>query len=238
MFNLHTLLDAARSLLSITLSTRCLLCGGHCNHSRPLCGGCQRELPWLDRYCQHCALPMPSGARLCGECLHQPPPWRRCVAAFEYHSPVKQLIGRYKNHSDLACGRVLGELLGGYLEASKPELPDLLIAVPLHWRRQLMRGFNQSYDLARMLSARLGIPCSHRHLRKRRHTTAQHNLPRDQRSRNLRGVFEVRRPVAGLRIALIDDVVTTGSTAKAITQTLLQAGAKEVEIWCVARTPK
>lgn len=181
---------------------------------------------------------MQSDGQLCGECQQEPPPWQHCVAAFEYRQPVRQLVNRYKHHSDLTCGRVLAELLSNHLQNSLSEPPDLLIPVPLHWRRQLVRGFNQSYDLARMLSARLDIPCSNRHLRKRRHTTAQHSLPRAQRKRNLRGVFEVRRPVAGLRIALIDDVVTTGSTARALTRLLLESGAARVDVWCISRTPK
>lgn len=248
MFDFSTSFHRIRALLP----TRCLLCRGRCDGPQPLCEGCRRELPWLRRQCRRCALPMHDSAALshpgeCGECLRQPPPWQRCIAAFEYRPPISQLIGRYKQHSDLACGRTLAELLGELLarrlcekrlDQSPLAPPDLLLPAPLHWRRQLLRGFNQSYDLARLLGARLAIPCSHNHIRKHRHTSPQHSLSRDQRQRNLRAVFEVRRPVAGKRIALIDDVVTTGSTAKALTGILLKAGAAGVEIWCLARTPR
>ncbi len=251
-------LNAIRTLLP----TRCVLCGGPGQKTLPLCAGCQTDLPWLNFCCQRCAIPLPPQIILpdsgeCGECLYRPPLWRCCVAAFEYRPPIDLLINSYKQRSNLTNGRILAELLAGCVlewcggqrenvsDQESPDnanlyshaLPDLLIPVPLHWRRQCVRGFNQSYDLARLLSQQLGIPCSHKHCRKRHATTAQHDLPRKARTRNLRNVFEIRGAVDGLNIALIDDVVTTGSTANALTAKLLKAGAKTVDVWCVARTP-
>ena len=238
MFSLNSYLEPIRALLP----SRCLLCRSNSHRSLPLCRPCQLELPWLGNHCQRCALPIPkpgnSSNQLCGECLRNPPPWQHCIAAFEYRPPLKQLINRYKEHSDLASGRILATLLSKSIELNAPQpLPQLLLPVPLHWRRQFSRGFNQSYDLARMLSTRLGIPCSHNHLRKTHHTRPQHNLPRAERQRNLRNQFEVTKSVEGLHIALVDDVITTSSTARILAKTLLKAGAAQVDIWCIARTP-
>ncbi|MCV6604186.1 MAG: phosphoribosyltransferase family protein [Porticoccaceae bacterium] len=217
---------------------QCLLCRCPLSNPLPLCMPCQKELPWLGSHCQHCALPLYSDDKHCGECLAKPPPWRQCIAAFEYLPPVKQLISHYKQSANLAAGRVLANLLAKAVALNaEPPLPQLLLPVPMHWRGQLKRGFNQSYDLARMVAAQLGIAVSYRHLKKRHHTEAQHHLLRQQRQRNLRGQFSVTRPVAGQRIALVDDVVTTGSTARAIAALLQKEGAAQVDIWCVARTP-
>ena len=219
------------------LPNRCLLCHCPVSSALPLCKPCQLELPWLGTQCQHCALPMATNST-CGECLQKPPPWRQCIAAFEYSPPVKQLISQYKQNANLAAGRVLASLLTKAVQLNvEPPLPQLLLPVPMHWRGQLKRGFNQSYDLARMIAAELGIAVSYHHLRKRHHTEAQHHLPRKQRQQNLRGQFEAAKSVSGLRVALVDDVVTTGSTAKALAALLKKEGAEQVDIWCVARTP-
>ncbi|MDM3870709.1 double zinc ribbon domain-containing protein [Porticoccus sp. W117] len=234
MFGLHQVLQTLRR----TTPNRCLLCQYPVTSALPLCHPCQLELPWLNTHCQHCSLPLGTQG-ICGECLHSPPPWRQCIAAFEYTAPVKQLIIQYKQSANLAAGRTLAHLLAKAVQLNaEPPLPQLLLPVPMHWRGQLARGFNQSYDLARMLSTQLGIAASCRHLRKRHHTQTQHTLPRKQRQRNLHGQFEIRKSVSGKRIALIDDVMTTGSTARAIAGLLVKEGAEQVDIWCVARTPK
>lgn len=238
MFDLNTL----RALLP----SRCQLCGGASQRTLPLCSDCEIDLPWLNHCCTRCAIPLAPQVILpesgeCGTCLHRPPPWRHCVAAFEYAAPINRLVSNYKHRGNLTNGRILAELLAerildqaGNLYSDK--LPDLLIPVPLHWRRQLMRGFNQSYDLTRLLSRQLGIPYSHRHCRKRHATKPQHNLPRAERARNLRNAFDIRGTLNGLTVALVDDVVTTGSTAAALAAKLRKAGAEQVDVWCVART--
>ncbi|MGS2724374.1 ComF family protein [Porticoccus sp. GXU_MW_L64] len=219
------------------LPNQCLLCHCPLTSSLPLCTDCQVDLPWLGTHCTHCALPLASNG-VCGECLQSPPPWQQCIAAFEYRPPIKQLVTRYKHNANLAAGRVLAELLAKAINLNgEPPLPQLLLPVPMHWRAQIIRGFNQSYDLCRQLSLQLGIASSYRHLRKRHHTPAQHNLPRKQRQQNLRSQFELRRDVGGMHVALIDDVMTTGSTARAITALLNNHGAARVDLWCLARTP-
>ncbi len=115
--------------------------------------------------------------------------------------------------------------------------PDLIVPVPLHWRRRFIRGFNQSQWLANYLGRQLNISVDNKLLMRIRNTPPQQQLRRKQRQKNLKGAFQVKRPVEGQHIALIDDVVTTGSTVSELSRLLKKAGASRVDIWCLARTP-
>ncbi|RLA51497.1 MAG: ComF family protein, partial [Gammaproteobacteria bacterium] len=118
---------------------------------------------------------------------------------------------------------------------------DLLLPVPLHWRRLWQRGFNQSDLLCRQLRcahpALTGAVLENRLVRRHRATAAQSGSNASQRARNLRGAFTARRPCDNLRIAIVDDVLTTGATASAVASVLQAAGASHIEVWCLARTP-
>jgi len=118
---------------------------------------------------------------------------------------------------------------------------DLLVPVPLHWRRQWQRGFNQSELLCRQLLATCpdlkSSKLAHRLVRRRRSTAAQAGMNAQQRAGNLKGAFKVYGPCDTLRIAVVDDVLTTGATAAAVAEALATAGASYIEVWCLARTP-
>ncbi|MEA3299871.1 MAG: ComF family protein [Pseudomonadota bacterium] len=232
-----TLRHPLRTLGFRLLPGLCLCCGLPSGRPLDLCPGCEAALPVLGPGCPRCAIPLPTPA-LCGECLRQPPAFARVIACHSYGPPVKGLILALKQRRDLAAGRVLGELLAARIAATLPadDRPDLLVPVPLHWRRRLGRGFNQALELARPVAAALGIALAPGLARRIRHLT-QEDLGRDARRRQLRGAFRVTRPLAGERIALVDDVVTTTGTARALADALRRAGAGRVEVWCMARTP-
>jgi ComF family protein len=224
------------SLLTPT-SRQCLLCRSAHKGTDNLCPFCKAQLPWLQTHCQCCAIPLVFDG-VCGACQTNRPPFSRCIAAFSYEQPIAQLINRFKDNGDLTAGRLLSDLLAEKLQEELIRYPDLLVPVPLHWRRQFKRGFNQSLDIALRLSTQLGIPCQDQLLTKTRATKPQHNLSRKQRLKNLKFSFEVSSAdLKGKHIALIDDVLTTGSTATTLTNQLLKAGASVVEVWCIARTP-
>lgn len=220
------------------LPERCLLCGMDCNSVIPsLCNACHGELPLIQHPCPYCALPLASADALaCGDCLQRPPPYLRCVSALLYQPPASQLVAHFKYHGQLPVVRALCPLL---LDAigQQPGV-DVLLPVPLHWRRRWQRGFNQAEVIADEVGRALRLPVKTRWLQRRHLTAAQQSLGASARARNLRGAFSASPKVAGCRIALIDDVVTTGSTAAEITRTLLRAGATSVEVWCLARTPR
>lgn len=216
------------------LDTRCLACGARSRE--PFCAACFHDLPWNDHACRLCALPLPeTPATLCGACARRPPRFDVAHAAFAYAWPVDRLIQRFKFKADLATGRILALALAEYLDLHQFPRPDLLIPVPLHRRRLAERGFNQAAEIARVLAARLETKTSFNGLARLRNTPAQSGLDRAARRRNLRGAFACRAPVAGLQVAVVDDVITTGSTIETLADVLKRVGAAEVTIYAIAR---
>lgn len=214
--------------------TRCFLCGARARDY--LCRGCFHDLPWNDHACRHCARPLPDlPGMLCGACTRRPPIFDAAQAAFAYAWPVNRLIQRFKFHGDLATGRILALTLCDYLDLHQIPPPDLVMPVPLHSRRLAERGFNQASEIARLIAPSLNAKVAVGGLGRTYHTPAQSGLDRAARRRNLRHAFECRRPVRGLRIAVVDDVITTASTAEAIAHTLKRAGAAEVALYALAR---
>lgn len=215
----------------------CVLCGQVASGDLDLCSGCRADLPRVTGACRRCGLPLAgAGGTECGECLQDPPPWSRTLAPWRYDDPIKYLIHAMKFRQKLTLARVLGMLLAE--ECSRDEYrPDVLVPVPLHASRLRERGYNQALELARPISQRLGVPLDGL-VERVRATQAQSDLPSAQREGNIRGAFEVRRTVSGKRVAIVDDVMTTGATVREIAATLMAAGAQDVQVWVVARALK
>lgn len=179
----------------------------------------------------------PAAALVCAECARDlprlPPGSRTPLAAFAYRFPVDRLVQRFKFGGDLAVGRWLAEALAERV-AGEPR-PDLIVAPPLSRARLHERGFNQSLELARIVGRRLHVPRDPHALVKLRDTVPQQGLGRRARRRNLRGAFHCPQDLRGRRVALVDDVYTTGATAGELARVLRRAGATEVVVWTVAR---
>ncbi len=207
-----------------------------------LCAPCRSELPVNHWHCRCCALPLayPSAALTCGDCLKFPPPYNRSVIPWRYQYPIDGMIGRYKYHGQRTFARPLLADFCNHLTAalSTPDVPtpDLLIPAPMHPRRRWQRGFNQAQDIAETVGRRLDLPVAATLVRRTRATQAQRELNREARLANLRGVFEVRGEVPA-RVALVDDVVTTGATVRALAAVLRDAGTQDIQVWALARTP-
>lgn len=221
------------------LPRQCVLCGLASGRT-DLCPSCLAELPRPGHVCRSCALPLPLAVdALCGRCLRHPPPWERVVAALDYRFPVDRLVCRFKFGRDFSCGHLLGIEMLAAVRRSGATLPDLVAPVPLHRARHHARCFNQADILARQLSRALGIPADSHLLYRRRNTRAQSGLDAADRKRNTRGAFVFRGPgqaqPAGLRVALVDDVMTTGATVRECVKTLNRAGVARVSVWVAAR---
>jgi ComF family protein len=165
-------------------------------------------------------------------------PFGRVVCPWRYAWPLDLAIQSMKFHGERAWGRVFGALLSRERAALPGSLPDLVVPVPLHIARQRSRGFNQSADIARCAARALRLPCAAQALERSRATGVQSSLPAAARAANVAGAFHATRSLKGLRIALLDDVLTTGSTAAAAAAALIDAGAGEVELWAVGRAER
>lgn len=183
---------------------------------------------------------MPSGSpepRTCGKCQLRPPVYALAHAPLLYagHNEVGFLVKGLKFGRRHACARLLGTLLAESL-AGRADPPEALIPVPLHPKRLQARGFNQSLEIARFLSARLDIPLAPEACRRVRDTAAQSSLgSAKERRMNLRKAFRVAPGLAYQHVALIDDVMTSGTTVTELARTLRRAGVARVEVWACAR---
>ncbi len=225
----------AANIRSLLFPTRCVLCGDAGSGELDLCTGCHAELPFNRHSCARCALPLPEEAAgsVCGACQKRPPVFDRCHAPLRYDHPVNQLLGRLKFRQKLPLARLLGNLLAEQLAPSAA--PDLLIPVPLHPARLRERGYNQALELARPVAHRLQLPIDTSICRRVRPTAAQSELDLKQRRRNVRGAFLVRGELRAARVAIVDDVVTSGHTVNEMARALRLAGAVYIEVWACAR---
>ena len=200
-----------------------------------LCADCEADLPWLGPACGACAMPARMPVGCCERCRAAPPVFDAAFAACRYEFPIVELIQRMKYRGELPLGRVLGTVLGRHLARRGLPLPDVLVPVPLHVDRERQRGYNQAREIARYAAREVRVPVAHRLVRRIRGTAEQAVLPAGERRANLRGAFAAEPEAAGLRIAILDDVLTTGATADALALALFAAGAVRVEVWAVAR---
>ncbi len=215
----------------------CLLCGDAGSSKFDLCQPCHTKLPFYRGGCSLCAAPMPSTistTAVCGECQIRPPEFDYTHASFAYQEPIRHLIHGLKFSSRFVNARLLATLMAKQLQ-TLPNKPGLLIPVPLHPQRYRQRGFNQSIELTRHLSKTLQIPCNLNSCQRNRNSIPQAELGAKQRRRNLHRAFSTQ-PLKGIEsVAIIDDVMTTGSTVRAIATTLKHSGVDKIQVWVCAR---
>lgn len=228
-----------RRALASPLPSQCAVCGCWC--ASRVCAACIARFAAPAHRCAVCAARIPSLAmHRCGECVRQPPAYGAAVAAVDYAFPWSRLLLSFKFHGALDLTATLSARLAGALSRAAIAAPDLLLPVPASTVRLRERGFNPAWEIARRLP--LGSRADAALLLRVKDTAHQLALPRDRRGANVRGAFAVdplrRAEVAGRRIAIVDDVMTTGSTAGEIARVLRQAGAADVQVWVVARATR
>ncbi|MBZ2168515.1 ComF family protein [Marinobacter sp. F4216] len=205
-----------------------------------LCSPCRHDLPRNNHPCQTCAMPMPMSGLVCGDCLSNPPSFSCSIIPWLYRFPADAMIRRFKDQGQRQFLRPLVADLASQLETLMQEQtiprPDALIPAPMHRKRRLARGFNQAQVIAEELAKQLAIPVASSLVARKRHVDSQRGLGRDERLKNLRRVFELKGEVPS-RIAIIDDVVTTGATARSLASALKNQGAQDIQVWALARTP-
>lgn len=213
-----------------------------------LCGDCLARFAPPVRRCARCAIGMGAGRQTsCSACVTSPPPWRRALCAVDYDFPWDALVAtfKYRNRPELAA--TLARLLAQVVQEAAPlepgtPLADLVLPVPLAPARLLGRGYNQAWELARRVADALGRAADAGLLQRPLHTDPLPGQSREARAHSLHGAFMVdparRHELAGRHVALVDDVLTTGATAREACAVLLRAGAASVELWTLARTPE
>lgn len=210
------------------------------DEGRSLCAGCQGEIVrpegWL---CQDCGRPLPDGGAHCFFCRKSRDSHVVTIrAAGLYKGPLKSAVLRFKFQGELAWRKPLGRLLAEtWTRHSEVCQADLILPVPLHWRRKITRGYNQSELLARELRRFTELPVGQGVLRRARATRPQYGLSRKERLENMSRAFSVHRPelVRRKRVLLVDDVCTTGATLRECAKALRRSGAKDVAALVLAR---
>ncbi|MDH2997326.1 competence protein ComF [Pasteurellaceae bacterium LFhippo2] len=206
--------------------------------SQGICSSCYRLLSQKP-YCGCCGAALTHYQLGCGKCLRDEPKWHRIVQISEYKAPLAEWIHRFKYQQNYWLDRMLARLLLLAIRNAQREfqlkLPEVIIPVPLFWQRQWKRGFNQAELIAQPISEWLQIPLDTQSLQRTRATRPQQELTASERRNNLRKAF-CYQPIKNYqRVALVDDVVTTGSTMNMICIELLKQGVKEIQVWTLAR---
>ncbi len=207
-----------------------------------VCGACQARFGAPQPRCGRCGLRLGAPAAACGACLREPPPFEHTVVGVDYGFPWDHVVAEFKFKGRPELADALAALLLGAIQRAALPPPRLVLPVPLAPARLAERGYNQAWELARRLARTLGLPAQPALLSRPLDQAHQAELGRSERLRNLRHAFMVeparRSALQGLRVALVDDVMTTGATAVEAASALLRAGAAAVDVWVLARTPE
>jgi ComF family protein len=235
--------------LNLIYPERCFLCSIAVSrhHECGVCDGCWGKavaLKIVPPRCASCGLPLhnfqESSDYLCGDCIRQMPPYSGARSFGYYHAELRLLVQGLKFQNRRNLVKLLAPLLAcAFHDSWRKEDFDLIVPMPLHRKRKLDRGYNQSDLLARSLARQVGIRCS-RALTRTRATLPQVGLTDAQRMENVRKAFRCADPrqISGRRILLIDDVMTTGATAASASGALLAGGARRISVLTVARTER
>ena len=215
----------------------------HCHKSLAIashgfCSRCSRLLK-QSAYCGQCGSPLLEYRRHCGNCAKDEPKWHRIVQVSAYKPPLAEWIHRFKfqqqHYLDQALARLLLLAIYNAKRCHSLTLPEVILPVPLFWQRQCQRGYNQAVLISQFLAKWLNIPLDTQSLLRIKATRSQRELTAQERRRNLKGAFCYRPIQPYKRVAIVDDVVTTGSTLNAICAELLKQGVEEIQVWTLAR---
>lgn len=202
------------------------------------CFRCYRQIK-QSPYCGHCGTTLTEYHLGCGECLRYEPKWHRLLQISSYQPPLAEWIQRFKFQHHYWLDKPLARLLLLAVKNAQREhfltLPEVILPVPLHWKRHWQRGYNQTELLAKPLSRWLNIPLDTQSLKRIQHTAPQRELDAQGRRQNLKGAFAYQPIMPYRSVALLDDVVTTGSTMNAISLELRRQGVQEIQVWTLAR---
>ncbi len=219
------------------LPPTCLLCGNKGFKSHDLCDICYQRLLRNKRSCYRCAEIFESNVStpsLCGHCISTPPAFDETYAPFVYQAEMRHLVTKLKFGGHTKNARLLGLLLAEHLKQTA-QLPELIIPVPLYKKRYRERGFNQALEIAKTVGKSLNIPLDMTSCHRMHDTPHQIGLTALQRRKNLEKAFTLIKPIKAQHVAILDDVMTTGSTVNELASLLKKSGIERVDVWVCAR---
>lgn len=230
-------------IIDLFFPRRCLLCKSLSYRDIDLCQECEDELPEINPACSRCGAPLDSFNKFefsnCGNCLNLNLPFDNSFSLFYYEKPVSHLLISLKFRQKLIYAKLLGELMADKIVKyydTNPK-PDLIIPVPLHFKRLQERGYNQSLELAKPIAKKLNITIDKFSCSRVKHTKTQSLLSFEDRKTNVRKAFSIVNNISISHVAIIDDILTTGSTVNELSSVLRNVGVEKIDVWTCARVP-
>ena len=230
----------AQAVINFLLPPQCALCREITKQPYNLCGDCWAKLKFITSpKCSVCCVPLDNVDHdmPCADCLKFPPVFSKAYAPLIYNDSVKKLVLRYKNYDGLH----LGPMFFGWMQRCIPEEINIIVPVPLHWWRFFTRQYNQAAELGKLIAKHTNISINLSLLKRVKATASQGHKSKLLRYENLKDAFVVtdtKNILQKVNVLLIDDVLTSGATANACAQTLLNAGAARVDVLTIARAIK
>ncbi|MCK5696762.1 MAG: ComF family protein [Gammaproteobacteria bacterium] len=226
--------------ISNIIPRHCLFCLQKTQNSLDLCDACIDDLSLNNYCCQRCALPLEpdlgSMIPICGNCLSHHYYYNQVVSPFGYTEDMAYLIKQLKYHQKIHYADLLATLFIVQTQKMNTfQLPQIIIPVPMHHQRLKQRGYNQALELARVFSSYYQLPLDYSSLIRSRYTQLQAEMSALKRQQNIKNAFIIKKEINYTHIALIDDVMTTGSTVNEVAKVLKHQGVKKVDIWSIAR---
>lgn len=216
------------------LPSICSLCNQYHTNKFAICTPCHTLLSPLGPACRHCAVPLPDAKfPVCGLCLRHKPDVDQVLTAYRFEEPLRTLLHEFKYRQGLYLSSFITQLMLDAIDVSLYKT-QCLIPVPMHPLRIRQRGFNQAAELAKNLGRKLNLPFDLSGCQKVMNTEPQAGLNAMQRRKNINNTFKADRQ-HHQHVTLIDDLLTTGSTANELARVLKNNGVAQVDLWCCAR---
>ncbi len=232
---MHAQIKAGSISHSWRLKTPCSLCSQYHKAEAPVCSYCESLFIPLGPACQQCATPLPDAhIRYCGHCIQKPPPLDAVFTPYQFEGALRTLVHDFKYREKLH----LSLFFAKQMLHTPPDFNatnTCIMPIPLHKARIQTRGFNQAAVLAINLAQHLHLPCFVKHIKKIKNMPPQAALEAKNRKQNIRNTFHIK-PITYEHVILIDDLITTGSTANELAHQLKLQGTQTVSLWCLAKT--
>ena len=227
---LKTIIFTAVELL---IPGKCALC--RCSSTLGFCINCQKLLPWIECACEICSTHLNTPG-ICGHCQAKRPVYQDSMIPFRYKPPISGHIQALKYANRMPYAVAMAKMMAQWIKKSATPLPDIIVPMPLHRQRINQRGFNQATEISRILGRQLRLPVESAVLGRVKNTVTQTGLNEKMRRQNMKDAFVVKSTGQPGHVALVDDVVTSGSTVDAASKALVAAGVRRVSVWAIAKT--